>query len=114
MNQKIVGSNPTPGAITMDEKVIIMEILPLGEARKDIQYGTEEPYDANDPEQVSEWAVAFAMSHFRVGDEVFLSEINEKIQMGQLQQTLDDMVEDGIIECYFDEEENDLVYRAKQ
>lgn len=89
---------------------VIEDTLNIEESSKDIDYATGDTYDENNEEHVSEWAMAVALSQFKLGQTITFKELHDAVTLAQLQQTLDRMVEKGVLEVYW--EDDDLKYRA--
>ena len=94
-------------------KYVIHEHIPLETARKDVCHGTGEPY-TGELDQVSEWAMAFALANFEVGEVVEEGAIADAIQNAIVQQTLDGLAEDGIVETLWDDVTGEPVYRLSE
>jgi hypothetical protein len=90
-----------------NDEILIQKYIPLSEARKDYNV---EGFSFKDKE-VSEWALAFAISQFKVGDRVKVADFEEKVLEGVMQQILDDMCDRGLIRCSWSEEKGELVYQ---
>ena len=94
-------------------KFTIKEKHSISQSRKDVEYGTGDPYDPNNPDSISEWAVAVAFSHYSIGDVVDSEELEEKIQEAMALQVLNQMVDDGLIVMSLGKD-NEPVYSLKQ
>lgn len=94
-----------------EDTFIVIKRPPLEGARKDICHDSGEPY-TDEPGQVSEWAMALALSGFKLGQEITIKELEEAIEEAVVQQALDDLVAAGLVEVLWNEEINDIVYRV--
>jgi hypothetical protein len=75
---------------------------PLDKARKHIDYGTENAYDPENNDHISEWAMAMAVANYNVGQEVPFEEFHKQVVLCKQEQMLIDLVERGIMEAYWD------------
>jgi hypothetical protein len=102
--------------LTPEDEVMLESKLNLADARKDVG-NDDEPYDiledVDNPERCSEWAIAYAMAPYNVGDTLLASEWNDQLQVAIMQQYMDTMVELGYMEAVFTDED-DLGYRLTQ
>ena len=92
---------------------IIQKHISIQKARKDICDDGVTPYKGK-TDQISEWAAAFALSKFKINQRVSQKELEKAISEAVIQQTLDSMIQDGLVEAMWDEEKGDVVYRAKK
>lgn len=97
---------------TEPEYVVITEHIPLAEARKNVIYGTEEPY-LGKQETFSEWAMVAAFTNYQVGQAVDWDAFCKTLIECQTQQELNTLVELGLIDAVWDEKQCVTVYRAK-
>lgn len=86
------------------------DIPMLSQARKDIDVGTGGPFDADNPDHISEWAMAFGLSLFKSKQEFTEEEFYEAVKLGTCQQIIDGLCEKGIMESYWDEEQQTICY----
>lgn len=84
--------------------MIIVEHIPLETARKDIQFANREPY-TGERDQISEWAVALALQNFEEGEEISEEEFEEACAAAVIQQTLNKLVDDGLVDMFWDDGE---------
>lgn len=78
------------------------ERCPLISARKDRDFGTEEVYNPDNVEHVSEWTMAMALASYKQGEVVPFEEFHRMTLSFKRQQMLIDMEERGIMESYWD------------
>ena len=84
--------------------VTIPEHIPLEQARKDVCYGSEEPF-LDEIDQISEWAVVYAYTKYAVGEQVPEEAFYDAVNEGMATQTLNSLCEKGLVESYWDGEE---------
>jgi hypothetical protein len=106
------------------EHFVISRKIPLEKARKDVDWSTGEEYDPDNPSGFSEWAFAFAIARWNIGDKISAKELQEALMDAKMKQTLDDLVEAGYIsstwdteseeECYFMTEEQAEAWHRSQ
>lgn len=84
----------------------------LDEARKNIDFGTNNRYDRDNEDHISEWAMAIAISSFKPGDIVPMPTFQYRCKMAKIQQTLSELVDEGEIDAFWDGEA--VVYRKKR
>lgn len=87
-------------------------LVPIESAKKDIDFYTEEPYDVDNEQHVSYWAMAVALNHFKIGELVPEEELRIKINGAKIQQLIDHMISRGLMESYWDPEQQEIVYRV--
>jgi hypothetical protein len=96
------------------EVYVIEEKYNLEASRKDVDTDGN-PYDIllqiDDSQSVSNWAIAYAMMPYRLGDRVPVMEFDNRLQVAVLQQYMDRMVELGYMVAVFDEKNTDMGYR---
>lgn len=97
-----------------DEYFIIEEHIPLDGANKSFNYGTDEPYDIQNDDHISEWALAWAMSHYKVGQSIPIKEFQEMCHRGKVQQLIDQQCELGLIEAVWNPKTCDVGYKITQ
>lgn len=95
----------------MNEYIVIPEHTSLEKARKNVIYGTDRPF-LDELGTVSEWAVVAAFQHYKVGQSVPWDEFQKTVTECQTQQSLDRLVELGLIEAVWDKD--GIGYRAKR
>lgn len=99
--------------LSPEDEVRIESKANLADASKDIDnFGN--PYnilkDFDDFSRCSEWAVAYAMQPYNVGDTVLAIKLQDALETATLQQYLDHMIELGYMEAVFTEED-EMAYR---
>jgi hypothetical protein len=93
------------------DKFIVTKYHSLESASKILNSQGEPLRDDNEP---SEWAVAYALMQFDIGQEITEEDFCEKLNEAMIQQSLDSLVEDGRVEMLWDENRNDFVYKVKE
>lgn len=91
----------------------ILSSASVEDARKDVCIDHVTPY-TGELDQVSEWAMAVALSSFKVGDIVDAKILDEEINKAIIQQTLDDLHDKGLVEASWDEKLGEVVYKKTQ
>ena len=79
-----------------NDYLVVQGHIPIGTARKDICYGTKEPYEGEE-DQVSEWAMAVALGQFKIGDKVTKEDFAKEVHNACIGQTLSDLVDKGLV-----------------
>jgi hypothetical protein len=91
---------------------LVNEHPSIEDAPKDICIDGQ-PYTGG-RDQITKWALAVALHSFELGQEISEEELALAVRDAMCQQTLDGLVEKGLIEALWSEEKNDIVYRAKE
>lgn len=89
---------------------IVQQHIPLDTASKDIDFQTETTYDVDNPEHISQWALAMVVNSYQIGAIVSEDEFNNNLEAMKMQQTLDRLCDAGLVQAMWDGE--DIVYRA--
>ena len=92
-------------------ETILIKHISLETARKNVCYGTNTPYRGQEGE-ASEWAVAATLQRWPEYTEVPEDEFAHELNLMVLQQTLDGLIEKGLVTVSWDEEKGDFVYTA--
>ena len=92
---------------------IIPESCSIENARKDVIYGSEEPFTGG-LEEFSEWAMVVAFHRWNVGDRVLWDDFSKALIEAQTSQCLSSLIDKGLIESMWDEEKGEVVFRAKK
>jgi len=87
-------------------KFTIQEHRPLEGASKTHAPNGEPASDTNP----SEWAVAYCLQHFEIGQEVEEEEFYDKLAQAIIQQELDAMVANGELEAHWDPDQETFIY----
>lgn len=99
----------------MDQiEIVESMMIPIDTARKDVNWVDGTPYDANDEDHVSEWAMATVFARFKPGDMVDQDYMKELIYHAKIQQMLDSMVERGFMNAIWDPKQEAVVYNLTQ
>lgn len=95
-----------------DETLIVEAHEPsLKTARKDVCCdGT--PFTGA-AEQVSEWATAYALSRFKIGQEISIEEFHKALNEGLATQYMNSMVDLGLADAIWDETIGEVVIKFK-
>jgi hypothetical protein len=80
--------------------------LNLTECPKTIDYFTSEPYDADNDEHFSVWAVGVALSKFDIGDIIELDEWWDALYDAKLEQVMSDLADRGLVNMTIDADGN--------
>jgi len=91
------------------EVFIVAEHISLESARKDIQYGTGEPY-TGEADQLSEWQIARALADFEVGQEITMEQFHDAVNGAIFDQAVEGLIEKGMVDAVWDEEIEDMRY----
>lgn len=97
----------------MNDRLTIACHIPIEHASKTIDFETDEPYDSSNDKHASEWALAVALSTYKIGETTTLEEFKERVFHAKLQQDLDRMCELGLIEAVWNEKTCEIGYKAK-
>jgi hypothetical protein len=98
---------------SIEDFLIIPESCPIEDARKDIVYGSEEPFTGQ-RDQFSEWSFVAAFHRWNVGDRVPWDDFSKALIEMQTSQHLSDLVDKGLIDAIWDEKSGEVVFKAKQ
>jgi hypothetical protein len=93
------------------EKFIVTAYKSLTNASKVLNARGEPLQDENEP---SEWAVAYALLQFDIGQEITVEEFEKALTEGMIQQALSSLVDEGRVEMMWDEKRQDFVYKLKK
>ena len=96
----------------MEEEVFYACMIPLEEARKDVCHNTEEPYNY-EKNKISEWEFVAASHAMSFEDEFSEEKLMQFINYAKARQKLDSLVEEGLVNACWDEEQGCVVYNAK-
>jgi DNA-binding MarR family transcriptional regulator len=69
-----------------------------------------EPYDEDNPQHFSEWAVAFALARFHIGDVIKEEVLHKLLSDAKTQQTVDSLVAKGLFEETWDPDKGEPAY----
>lgn len=88
-----------------DETFIIKKHINIENARKDICFDTLLPYDPNNEEHVSEWAMAIALQNFKIDVTITVEEFTDAVNSAMCLQTLNTMVDKGLLKMSWNGDE---------
>ena len=94
----------------MPEYVVINKKIKLSEARKDVCEDGVTPY-VGGLDQISEWALVFAMQSFKNKDVVHIDEFSRHLSEAIAQDTLDRLCEKGLVKMYWNQNREEFEYK---
>ena len=89
---------------------VVTEHIPIESARKDIDYGTNEPFNFKNRDHISEWAMAVALSKFPIGNTVTMVEWRQAVCEALFDQEMDAQIEAGNAVAFWNERTSSLDY----
>jgi hypothetical protein len=95
-----------------DDFLIIPESCSIEDARKDVIYGSEEPFTGG-REEFSEWAMVATFHRWNVGDKVLWDDFSKALIEMQTSQILSELVDKGLVDAIWDDTKGEVVFKAK-
>lgn len=95
-----------------DDTFIVTEHTSLETARKYVCFDTGLPFDSKEG-QVSEWAMAYALGRFKIGEEITFNQLGAAINEGLITQQLNKLIDLGLVDAIWDEKQGEVVFKAK-